>query len=776
MTIRCSSTGYISTFYKNFRMSDPFDLADTPPNPSDAELRPVNTPYLSQLNTEQIQAVETVDGPVLVLAGAGTGKTRVLTTRLAYLLNSGRAQPGQTLTVTFTNKAAREMRDRVEALINRTLEGWYLGTFHSIGARILRQHAEAVGLKSNFTILDTDDQLRVLKQVLEARDIDEKRWPARSLGAIISRWKDRGVTSDQVTDAEGSDFADGRSRELYHDYQKRLQVLNAADFGDLLLHNLTLFMEEKEVLRQYQNRFQFILVDEYQDTNVAQYLWLRLLAQGSTNICCVGDDDQSIYAWRGAEVGNILRFEKDFPGARVIRLERNYRSTPHILGAASNLIACNHGRLGKTLWTETNEGEKVRVLGFWDGENEARAIGERIETQGNVGHSLNNIAVLVRAGHQTRPFEERFIQIGLPYRVNGVMRFYERLEIRDAIAYLRVVAQNDDDLAFERIVNRPKRGIGQTSLQKLHVVSRANKCSLMSAARDLVESDELKGAARNGLKKLIHNFGKWNDLSQAEALPSFTQTVLEESGYLEMWRTDRSIQAPGRLENLNELISALEEFDTLDSFLEHISLVMDNAETVDGDMVNIMTLHGAKGLEFDTVYLPGWEEGLFPHQRALDEGGSQGLEEERRLAYVGLTRARLSAVISYAANRNLFGTWNSALPSRFISELPDEHVIRTSQVNNMVDTPEDWAVSTPDRPHLGQRRSNWTRYTSKHQGNTPQSIAKTEHAPGVLQVGKRIFHQKFGYGKILDIDGNKLEVSFEKAGEKKVMANYVEPA
>ena len=758
-------------------MNDSFDLAESSPNTQSYGAKISASSYWSELNKDQRKAVETVDGPVLVLAGAGTGKTRVLTTRLAHILDSGLAHPGETLTVTFTNKAAREMKDRVERLVRRPMEGWYLGTFHSIAARVLRKHAELVGLKSNFTILDTDDQLRLLKQGLAAHDIDEKRWPARSLGAIINRWKDRGLAPDQVTDTEGSDFANGRTLELYHDYQERLRSLNAADFGDLLMHNLTLFLNDKGVLREYQDRFRFILVDEYQDTNVSQYLWLRLLAQGHRNICCVGDDDQSIYAWRGAEVGNILRFEKDFPGAQVIRLERNYRSTSHILGAASDLIAHNRDRLGKTLWTESNEGEKVTVHGLWDGEAEARVIGEHIETERGDGQALNDIAVLVRAGHQTRPFEERFIQIGLPYRVIGVMRFYERLEIRDAIAYLRVISQEDDDLAFERIINRPKRGIGVTSLQKLHVVSRANGCSLMAAARDLTDSDELRGATRTGLANLISHFDRWRNLSAVEALPSLIQTILDDSGYLEMWRKDRSIQAPGRLENLNELIGALDEFETLDSFLEHISLVMDNAETEDGDMVNVMTLHGAKGLEFDSVYLPGWEEGLFPHQRALDEGGLHALEEERRLAYVGLTRARQRAIVSYAANRNLFGKWSSELPSRFVSELPEEHVARTSEINTTADlTDPDLDYQNIHRPDIGRRRSNWGRYAIRQRNRTYETIAVENHAPGTFQIGKRIFHQKFGYGKITDIDGNKLEVSFEKAGLKKVMGSYVEPA
>ena len=758
-------------------MNDPFDLAAQPREPRFYDKTTGANTYLSELNKDQRAAVETVEGPVLVLAGAGTGKTRVLTTRLAHILHSGHAHPGETLTVTFTNKAAREMKDRVERLVDGPVEGWHIGTFHSIAARLLRSHAELVGLKSNFTILDTDDQLRLLKRVLEAHDVDEKRWPARAFGAIVNRWKDRGIGPHQIADADGLDFANGRTQELYHDYQEQLQSLNAADFGDLLMHNLAFFSKDKDVLREYQSRFRFILVDEYQDTNVAQYLWLRLLAQGHKNICCVGDDDQSIYAWRGAEVGNILRFEKDFPGAQVIRLERNYRSTAHILGAASDLIAHNRGRLGKTLWTESNDGGKVAVFGLWDGESEARVIGEHIETERGRGQTLNNIAVLVRAGHQTRPFEERFIQVGLPYRVIGVMRFYERLEIRDAIAYLRVIAQEDDDLAFERIIGRPKRGIGIASLQKLHVVSRVSGCSLMSAARDLTDSDELHGTARAGLKKLINDFDRWRSLADVEGLPSLTQTILDDSGYIEMWQNDRSVQAPGRLENLNELIAALDEFDSLNSFLEHISLVMDNAETVDGDMINIMTLHGAKGLEFDSVYLPGWEEGLFPHQRALDEGGLNALEEERRLAYVGLTRARHTATVSYAANRNLFGKWSSQLPSRFINELPEGHITRSSEINTSSQLVEpDFDFKNIQRPDLGRRRSSWGRYAMHHQSTTEQALAAENYPSGTFQIGSRIFHQKFGYGTIAAIDGNKLEVSFEKAGTKKVICNYVKPA
>ena len=758
-------------------MSDPFDLSDNTSNSDSVKPRPDGPSYLTALNEEQADAVETVEGAVLVLAGAGTGKTRVLTTRLAHILNSGHAHPGETLTVTFTNKAAREMKSRVERILKHPLEGWFLGTFHSVAARILRRHAEVVGLKSDFLILDTDDQLRLLKQIIESHDLDEKRCPARSLSTIINKWKDRGLGPDQITPAEEVAFADTMASYLYRDYQMRLCKLNAADFGDLLLHNLTIFQNEEQILEEYQQRFRYILVDEYQDTNISQYLWLRLLAQKHLNICCVGDDDQSIYAWRGAEVNNILNFEKDFPGAKVVRLERNYRSTSHILGAASNLIAHNENRLGKTLWTDVNGGEKVRVNGLWDGEAESQLLLDTISDQQLNGHSLNEIAILVRASHQTRPLEERFLRTGLPFRLVGIMRFYERLEIRDAIAYLRVIAQDSDDLAFERIINQPKRGVGNSTLEKLHVVARSADYPLIQAARDLIESDELRGRAKTGLQDLIQLIDQWRELHRKETeLPILAQKVLENSGYLEMWKKDKSIQAPGRIENLNELINALHEFDTLSAFLEHISLVIDNSERVEGDMVNIMTLHGAKGLEFDTVFLPGWEEGLFPHQRALDEGGLKGLEEERRLAYVGLTRAKHNVMISHVANRNVFGQWKSALPSRFLRELPDENIVETSEIlasGGVEEINED--VSDWNRPKLGRRPSNWKRLSQSSQQKSNFPETPPDPTPNAFRIGLRIFHQKFGYGKILNIEGNKLEVSFEKAGTKKVMGSYVQP-
>ena len=776
-------------------------------------------PYLAGLNPEQREAVETLDGPLLVLAGAGTGKTRVLTTRIAHILSLGRARPSEILSVTFTNKAAREMKERVGKMVGQIVEGMpWLGTFHSIGVKILRRHAEMVGLKPDFTILDTDDQVRLLKQILAADNIDEKRWPARVLATMIDGWKNRGLTPPQVSPGEAAGFA-GRGMQLYAAFQERLKVLNAADFGDLLLENIRLFREQPEVLRQYQSRFKFILVDEYQDTNVAQYLWLRLLGQGVNNICCVGDDDQSIYGWRGAEVDNILRFEKDFPGAKVIRLERNYRSTGHILAAASHLIAHNEGRLGKTLRTEGEAGEKVAVVSAWDSEEEARAIGEEIEQLQRQGHPLNQIAILVRASFQMREFEDRFVTLGLPYRVIGGPRFYERAEIRDALAYLRCVHSSTDDLAFERIVNVPKRGLGDAALQALHDHARARRIPLMEAARVMVETEEMKAKPRASLHDLLTAFDRWR--AQRDALPhtELAEIVLDESGYTEMWQKDRSADAAGRLENLKELVRSMEEFENLQGFLEHISLVMDTDKGEGVDAVSIMTLHSAKGLEFDTVFLPGWEEGLLPHQRSLDDQGRAGLEEERRLAHVGLTRARKNAKIYFVSNRRIHGSWSSTMPSRFIDELPESNVevgesqggfggygnYGRSRFDEMGSFGSNYATpgwqraqarmnrgggfseAEPDfsdeiepvspRPAPSAARGRADNRTSRPVHREPLTIegelvAKSTGSSSYA-VGHRVFHQKFGYGEVVLVDGNKLTIQFDKAGEKRVVDSFV---
>jgi DNA helicase-2/ATP-dependent DNA helicase PcrA len=838
-----------------------------------ARARATATPqYLAGLNPEQREAVETLDGPVLVLAGAGTGKTRVLTCRIAHILSQGRARPGEILSVTFTNKAAREMKLRLGQMLGQAVEGMpWLGTFHSIGGRILRSHAELVQLKSNFTVLDVDDQIRLLKQLLQAENIDDKRWPARMLAGLIDGWKNRGLTPSQVPSGEAAVFANGKGGKLYASYQERLKILNAADFGDLLLENIRLFREHPDVLRQYQNRFRFILVDEYQDTNVAQYLWLRLLAQAPSlvipeaaqqlsgihnpgtdeksetgvmdsglapsgaprndekvktapphakNICCVGDDDQSIYGWRGAEVDNILRFEHDFPGAKVIRLERNYRSTGHILAAASHLIAHNEGRLGKTLRTEDVDGEKVTVTGSWDSEEEARAIGEEIEQLQRAGHKLNDLAILVRASFQMREFEDRFVTLGLPYRVIGGPRFYERAEIRDALAYLRVINSPADDLAFERIVNVPKRGLGDATVQMLHDIARKRRMPLSEAAAAVVETDELKPKARNSLRALLDSFVRWRKQSEVMPHTELAEIVLDESGYTEMWQKDRSADAAGRLENLKELVRSMEEFENLQGFLEHISLVMDRDTGADADAVSLMTLHSAKGLEFDNVFLPGWEEGLFPHQRALDEQGRAGLEEERRLAHVGLTRARRRAKLYFATNRRIRGSWSTTMPSRFLDELPAANVEITESKGgsgwggasgygpSRFDNVESFGSSytTPGWQRAQARRArdpggrngggqagggfnesqspfssprgdtggNWSRNKRAPMTIEGELVAKSTGTTSEFSLRDRVFHQKFGYGEVVKVDGNKLTIAFEKAGEKKVVDSFVE--
>jgi ATP-dependent DNA helicase UvrD/PcrA len=820
--------------------------------------------YLAGLNPEQREAVETLDGPVLVLAGAGTGKTRVLTTRIAHILSQGRARPHEILSVTFTNKAAREMKLRLGQMLGQAVEGMpWLGTFHSIAGRILRIHAELVQLKSNFTVLDVDDQVRLLKQLLQAENIDDKRWPARMLAGLIDTWKNRGLTPSQVPAGEAASFANGKGGKLYASYQERLKILNAADFGDLLLENIRLFRENPDVLRQYQSRFKFILVDEYQDTNVAQYLWLRLLSQAPSqsstsprlrgevglqsnpgegdspqaelaeraphpsplpangererlaasstppkNICCVGDDDQSIYGWRGAEVDNILRFEHDFPGAKVIRLERNYRSTGHILAAASHLIAHNEGRLGKTLRTEDEDGEKVTVTGSWDSEEEARGIGEEIEDLQRAGENLNEIAILVRASFQMREFEDRFVTLGLPYRVIGGPRFYERAEIRDALAYLRTINSPADDLAFERIINVPKRGLGDATVQLLHDHARKRRIPLFEAARAVVETDELKPKARGSLRDLVLQFDRWRAQREVTAHTELAEIVLDESGYTEMWQKDRSADAAGRLDNLKELIRSMEEFENLQGFLEHISLVMDRDGEAGDEAVSLMTLHSAKGLEFDNVFLPGWEEGLFPSQRTLDEQGRAGLEEERRLAHVGLTRARRRAKIYFATNRRIHGTWSTTIPSRFLDELPAHNVEITeskggsgwggaggygpSRFDNVEAFGSSYTTPGWQRAQANRAR-NQNRGGSRGGFDEEQSpfggfgrnkrgpmviegelVAKSTGTVSEFSLDDRVFHQKFGYGHVVKIDGNKLTIAFEKAGEKKVVDSFVE--
>ncbi|MFC0244415.1 ATP-dependent helicase [Falsochrobactrum ovis] len=805
--------------------------------------------YLQGLNPEQRQAVLTTEGPVLVLAGAGTGKTRVLTTRIAHILSTGLAYPSQILAVTFTNKAAREMKERIGHLVGGAVEGMpWLGTFHSIGVKLLRRHAELVNLTSDFTILDTDDVIRLIKQLIQAEGLDDKRWPARSLANMIDGWKNKGFAPSDIPEGDARSFGNGRGRELYQAYQDRLRTLNACDFGDLLLHPIRIFRNHPDILREYHARFRYILVDEYQDTNTAQYMWLRLLAQrpqqrsaapgvtselvrgdlqankhseagvseNKVNLCCVGDDDQSIYGWRGAEVDNILRFDKDFPGAVVIKLERNYRSTAHILGAAAHLIAHNEGRLGKTLFTEAPNPEdpRVKVHAAWDSEEEARAVGEAIEQAQRNGHLLNNMAILVRASFQMREFEDRFVTLGLNYRVIGGPRFYERLEIRDTMAYLRVVAQPADDLALERIINTPKRGLGEATIRQIHDYARARDISMFAAACDLVVTEELKPKPRSALREVVENFRRWQSLLETTPHTELAEIILDESGYTEMWQNDKSAEAPGRLENLKELIRSMEEYESLRGFLEHVALVMDAEKNEDMDAVNIMTLHSAKGLEFETVFLPGWEEGLFPHQRALDEGGRSGLEEERRLAYVGLTRAKKNLHIWFVSNRRIHGLWQSTIPSRFLEELPETHVEVAEMEGNFGNygggygqsrfdktDPFQNSYSTPGWQRAQQNRSDATRNNwGSRSGSRVERIGYGETDSGFgagrgsikgrtidgeliaksvtekaseFKNGDRVFHIKFGNGTVSGVDGNKLTIDFDKAGQKRVLDSFV---
>ena len=783
-------------FYRSYRQ----------PVPESPALSP-EPAYLAGLNPPQREAVLTTEGPVLMLAGAGTGKTAALTARLAHLIATRRAWPSQILAVTFTNKAAREMKERISAISGGAIESMpWLGTFHSVAARMLRSHAELVGLQSNFTILDTDDQLRLLKQLITAANLDEKRWPARQLASLIDRWKNRGWTPAQIDAAESEGYAGGRGAEFYAAYQDRLKTLNACDFGDLLLHMLVILRTHADVLESYRDRFRYILVDEYQDTNVAQYDWLRLLAEPRRNLCVVGDDDQSIYSWRGAEVANILRFEKDFPGATVIRLEQNYRSTPHILGAATGLIAHNAGRLGKTLWTEVDAGDPVKVIGVWDGPEEARRVGEEIEAyvrprpDGSAG-TLDDAAILVRAQFQTREFEERFIAIGLAYQIVGGFRFYERAEIRDALAYLRLVAQPADDLAFDRIVNVPKRGLGDKAVARIHQAARATQQPLLLAAAQMLDSDELTPQARRSLGRFVGDIARWRTMAADLPHPELARLLLDESGYTAVLQAERSAEAAGRLENLTELTRAMEEYETLGAFLEHVSLVMDNDAARGEPRVTIMTIHAAKGLEYPTVFLVGWEEGVFPSQRALDEGGLASLEEERRLAYVAITRARRHATILHAANRRIYGQWTSSIPSRFVAELPSEHVEQETTMSGGESLwRAQWSENADPFAHVAraerrgpgfQRAVSSSPYPLEAEGGTrphsgdgrvrgiapresrARAISFANKARDDLTVGQRIFHGKFGYGIIDAIEGNKLEIEFEKAGRKRVLDSFV---
>jgi len=731
-----------------------------------------------KLNEVQKEAVLHDNGPLLVLAGAGTGKTGVLTTRLARILMENMALPGEILSVTFTNKAANEMKIRVGNLIGDMVTGLkWLGTFHSIGAQILRQYPEKVGLKNGFIILDTDDQLRLLKQIIKEENIDDKKWSAKGLLSLIDKWKNKGLGPNQISSDDGDYFANGKGKILYKKYQEQLKFFNAADFGDLILECIRLFNENPDILESFQNRFKYMLVDEYQDTNTSQYTLLKLLSGKWKNICCVGDDDQSIYSWRGAEVTNILKFEKDFLDSKIIRLEQNYRSTGNILAAASKLIETNESRFGKTLWTSSNGGEKVSVTSTWDGEEEARIITDEIEQQSLNKKNLDEVAILVRASFQMREFEDRFVSIGLPYKVIGGPRFYERKEIRDANAYFRLAIQPNDSLALERILNVPKRGIGETTLKKIKDYAKNNNISTIDSIRDLIKTSEIKPKTKISLGHFIELTERWNDLISERNHYEMAEIILEDSGYLEMLRNDDTITAAGRLDNIKELFRSIEPFESLNAYLEHISLVMEIDKNPEGNKVSLMTLHAAKGLEFDYVFLPGWEEGVFPNQRSLDEGGVKSLEEERRLAYVGITRAKIKSSIFYAANRKMHNQWLSSIPSRFVNELPEDNIeINLSHFSgnkgNFTDIKEDDIFDQSDYSTPGWERAKIQSLSNKRAQEEEKIISidsNSKFSPGTL-----VMHKKFGKGKIETVDGKKLTIDFGGNGIRKVMENFVD--
>ena len=759
--------------HKATQMDDIFTLDDGSAAPiynNTQQLMP-SFEWLNQLNPEQKLAVQTTEGALLVLSGAGTGKTKVLTTRLAYILSQQKAQPWNCLVVTFTNRAAREMRDRVQNIIGDMVNSVWLGTFHSICVKILRSHAELAGLNANFTILGEDDQKRVIKQLCTDMGIDDKKYPPQAIVDTIQRWKDKGWSLDKLPEA----YQNSTIGNIYKRYQPRLLELNCVDFGDILLHTLQILQNNNDVLQQYQDKFQYIMVDEYQDTNVTQYLFLRLLSQKHHNLCCVGDDDQSIYSWRGAEIENILRFEKDFKDCKIIRLERNYRSTAHILAAASSLISHNNGRLGKTLKVAENSPARqhnncpIRVVSTYSGEDEANYVMEEIENLHRQNFAYSQMAVLVRTAFQTREFEEKFVKNAIPYQVIGGPKFYERAEIRDALAYFRVILQPHDDLAFERIINKPARGIGGKTLEKLYETARKEGISLYMAVEKAVNEGGLSGKTKAAMSTLLNNFSEWRKIAPAVAPDDLAAQVMEDSGYIDMLKNDTSIEAPGRLENIKELISVLtdrDKYPTLTDFLEHVSLVMDNDEAFDVNKVMLITLHSAKGLEFDVVFLPGWEEGLFPHQRSLDEGGSSALEEERRLAYVAITRAKQKLYILTAMNRRVYGQWQNNIPSRFINELPPQNI---ELCNNVTDFYSQYTNNGYNRNYNRAAQDNWQPWykRSKRPSLSQQSDAQKQ------VIGTHVYHETFGHGKVVNMEGDTLHIFFKGLGTKKIHKDYV---
>ena len=675
----------------------------------------INSDYLNNLNKAQKEAVLYLDGPLLIVAGAGSGKTKVLTSRIAHIIKEKKAFPNQILSVTFTNKAAKEMQNRVSKMLGSAATGLsWLGTFHSICAKILRKHATAAKLNSNFTIIDTDDQTRLIKNICKSENIDIKQLAPRFILSIIDRWKNKGYYPSEVI-INNKDVYERTILPLYKIYQQKLIDLNSCDFGDLILHTVKILENSPDIRQIYSTNFKYILVDEYQDTNFIQSKWLNLLSEKTKNLCCVGDDDQSIYSWRGAEIKNFLEFDQVYKNTKVIRLEQNYRSSQNILSVASNLIANNQNRVGKTLISEMEEGDLVKLNCFKNGKDEAIGISDEIEKKLKKKYSFNEMAILVRAIFQTREFEERFLKIGMPYRILGGTKFYERAEIKDCVAYLRLIHQEKDDLAFERIVNNPKRSIGDTTLKTVHEFGKKNNLNLESAAKKMIEQNLIKPKTKMGLNFFLNALNKWrNDINIKKINHvKLLQTVLDESGYSAMLKNKKDLDNENRLENIKELISAMKEFDNLESFLEHVSLATSIDQDWDGEKINMMTMHAAKGLEFDVVFLPGWEEGLFPHQKSIEEKGQNGLEEERRLAYVGITRAKKKAIISFSMNRFYQGDWIDSMASRFIEELPEKYLEKNSFFDDEIDDGQDFDFNQDLEIEEGTRSPGWIRYQKR---------------------------------------------------------------
>ena len=728
--------------------------------------------YLNTLNIQQKEAILHSEGPLLILAGAGSGKTKVLTTRVAQLIKDKKCFGNQILCVTFTNKAANEMRERILKLTNNKSNSIpWLGTFHSISNKILRKHAEAVGLKPSFTILDTLDQLKLIKNILTAENIDIKKNPPKLIAYLIDHWKNKALLPANVK-INSSDYSKINALKIYKIYQERLRLMNCVDFGDLILHCVTIFKNFKEIQETFKKNFKYILVDEYQDTNYVQNLWLSLITNDSKNICVVGDDDQSIYSWRGAEVKNILDFEKNFTNTKIVKLEQNYRSTKNIINTASSLISNNDDRLGKKIWSDLHNGDKVRVNSFSDGRDEATGISDIIEKELIKHFSLNDISILVRAAFQTREFEERFIKIGLPYRVIGGMKFYERAEIKDALCYLRLIQQKNDDIAFERIINNPKRSIGDSTVKKLHDLSRVKNKNLFDTADEILNEDELKPKTKESLKQFIRLVKTWTKLSEQLDHVQLLERVLDESGYTQMLINEKSPEAEARLENLKELRASMKNYSNLVEFLENISLQTSIDEEWEGEKINLMTIHAAKGLEFNCVFLPGWEEGLFPHQKSIEEKGDQAVQEERRLAYVALTRAKQRLFISFANNRKYYGNnnsndWMPSMPSRFIDELDKQYL----EINEAAkDNDQDFEFSQ-DFNYVEEKKSpGWKRYLQEKE--KIKTINYTNNLTN-FKIGQGVEHETFGKGKVIHIDGNKLLINFKDSGEKKVIDKYL---